>query len=263
MLTVGLLILGLIAGILSGMFGIGGGLIIVSSLVVFMDFSLKAANGTSLAVLLLPVGIFACIEYYRAGKLKLLAAGGVALGLLLGAWFGARIALGLDTLVLKQIYGIFLLFMAWRYISPRQWWREYRGTKTDPVKEGTEIDLRQPRILALLVAIGFAAGIASGLFGIGGGVVIVPALTALLGFELKLATGTSLGALLLPVGLPGVIEYANAGLIDATRVLPIAIGLAIGAIFGARFALGLPAKTVRRLYGIFLLVIGIRFILNM
>jgi hypothetical protein len=263
MLPLGLLVLGLVAGVLSGMFGIGGGLIIVSSLVVFGGFSLTAANGTSLAVLLLPVGIFACIEYYKAGKLKLVASGGVALGLLLGAWFGARIALGLDPLLLKQLYGVFLLYMAWRYISPRQWWQEYRGMKLEKAPDSPEIELRQPRVLALLVAIGFVAGIASGLFGIGGGVVIVPALTTLLAFELKLATGTSLGALLLPVGLPGVIEYASAGLVDVTSVLPIALGLAIGAIFGARFALGLPAQTVRRLYGLFLLFIGIRFIFNL
>jgi uncharacterized membrane protein YfcA len=252
--------IGIVAGIMSGMFGIGGGAIIVPSLILFLDFTQIEANGTSLAALLLPVGILGCIAYYRQDKLRFIPAGLVALGLTGGAWFGAGIALDLPADVLKQSYGVFLLYMAWRYIAPRKWWREWRGAGEEKVQEDTNINFREPRAIMTLLGIGLLAGVFSGLFGIGGGVVIVPALMTLLGFDQKLATGTSLGALLLPVGLPGVSRYYEAGQLDLAAAVPLALMLLIFAFFGARLALGLPTKTVKRLYGFFLLFVGLRFL---
>src|ERR1044071_7451549 len=94
-LTPGLLVLGLVAGVLSGMFGIGGGGVIVPLLVTFFGFALQNAIGTSLGALLMPVAILACITYYRAGKLKINVALFVALGLVVGGWLGAQIAFSL------------------------------------------------------------------------------------------------------------------------------------------------------------------------
>jgi len=273
-----LIIIGGIAGVMSGMFGIGGGAIIVPALMLLLGFEQTAANGTSLAALLLPVGIFACIEYYRSDKLKIWPALAVALGLASGAWFGASIALNLPSAVLKQSYGIFLLYMAWRYIAPRKWWRGWQAAralaqngdrveakieeKEAIVAEEKPFNSRSPRVLGIGLGIGLVAGVASGLFGIGGGVVIVPALMILLGFDQMLATGTSLGALLLPVGLPGAARYYQASQLDIGAAAPLALMLLIGALFGARLALGLPTKTVRRLYGFFLLFVGLRFLLG-
>lgn len=254
-----LIVIGAIAGILSGMFGIGGGAIIVPSLVIFLGYSQTLATGTSLAALLLPVGIFGCVAYYNNGKLKIYPALAVAFGLLLASWFGATLALNLPEQTLKQMYGVLLLVMSWRYIAPRQLLAERRGEKV-PVPEAQEVDPRSPQILLSCLGIGLVAGIASGLFGIGGGVVIVPALTMFLKFDQKLATGTSLGALLLPVGLPAVIAFNGTDNVSLEAAAPIAILLLLGAFFGARLTLALPTKTVRRLYGIFLLVIGLRFL---
>lgn len=116
--------------------------------------------------------------------------------------------------------------------------------------------------VALLV-IGLVAGLASGLFGIGGGVIIVPALVGLLKYDQKLAVGVSLGALLLPVALPGVIAYYQAGAFDTGAALLVALGLLVGALGGARIALRLPSRTVRRLYGVFLLLVALRFLLGL
>ncbi|MBZ0287058.1 MAG: sulfite exporter TauE/SafE family protein, partial [Anaerolineae bacterium] len=96
-----LILVGLIAGVASGMFGIGGGVIIVPALTVLLGFALKAAVGTSLAALLLPVSIFAVIAYYRAGKLHISTAAWIAFGLIFGAIVGAQIALSLDTRTLQ------------------------------------------------------------------------------------------------------------------------------------------------------------------
>ena len=278
-----LLIVGSIGGLMSGMFGIGGGAIIVPMLMLFLGFEQTAANGTSLAALLLPVGLFGAIEYYRKGKLKIYPALAVSLGLAIATWFGAGLALNAPRETLKGMYGIFLIYYAWRYLAPRKWYKEWKGIEEAPVPEkNADFNEKSPRVLLLSFGVGLIAGLASGLFGIGGGVVIVPFTMSLLGFDQKLASGTSLGALLLPVGLPGVYRYMQAtdsamitgpefltsflpqiGDVALWAAAPIAFLLLIGAFFGARLTLSLPTKTVRRLYGAFLLFIGIRFLFDM
>src|SRR5688572_25508191 len=108
-----ILITGVIAGIMSGMFGIGGGAIIVPMLMLFLGFSQTNGNGTSLAALMLPVGIFGVMEYYRGGKLKIWPALVLALGLALASYFGASLALSIPKAALKGFYGLFLLYYAW------------------------------------------------------------------------------------------------------------------------------------------------------
>lgn len=109
------------------------------------------------------------------------------------------------------------------------------------------------------LAIGLAAGLLSGMFGIGGGLVIVPALV-LLGLRQHEAVGTSLAALLMPVGLLGVLEYARRSEIRVPYAVGIAIGLATGVLFGARFAGRLSDVALRRSFGVLLLAIGIDFV---
>ena len=101
---------------------------------------------------------------------------------------------------------------------------------------------------------------ASGLFGIGGGAIIVPILITAFGFEQKKAAGISLIALLAPVGLPGAILYSQAGKFELVAAALVAFGLLTGAVFGAKISIGLPPKIVKRLYGFFLLFIAISFI---
>jgi uncharacterized membrane protein YfcA len=117
-------------------------------------------------------------------------------------------------------------------------------------------------VTELLVAIplGAAAGILSGMFGVGGGVVIVPALIFVLGFDPKTATGTSLAALLLPVAIFAVISYAHAGHVNFRVAIPLAICLAIAAPFGAKIALSMSSRTLAQVFGIFLALVAIRLI---
>jgi uncharacterized membrane protein YfcA len=110
------------------------------------------------------------------------------------------------------------------------------------------------------LGVGLLAGVASGLFGIGGGLVIVPALVGLLNYDQKRAVGTSLAALLPPVGIGGVIAYWQEGYIQIWSALSIAAGLIGGAFLGARLALGMSSTNVKRLYGLFLIVVSFRFL---
>lgn len=268
--AVGLIVIGLVAGVASGMFGIGGGVIIVPALTLFMAFEPLHAIATSLAALLLPVGILAVTAYYRAGLLRVRSSALVAAGLVLTVVVGARIAIGLPAELLRQLYGVFLLYMGWRFAEPRQIYLNYakqraqqRAGADTPQADTANVPIEEPKVpWYWLLLLGMAAGVASGMFGIGGGIIIVPALVGLFKYDQKLAVGTSLGALLLPVGLPGVIAYYQAGAFDIPVAALVALGLALGALTGARIALNLPSLTVRRLYGLFLLAIALRFILG-
>ncbi len=112
--------------------------------------------------------------------------------------------------------------------------------------------------ILLLLAIGFAAGIMSGLFGIGGGLVIVPALVLLLKMPPQMATGTSLAVFLLPVGILGAATYYRNGNIDVRTSLLVAAGLFCGAYFGAAIAHSVAPLLLRRLFAVLLVVVAAR-----
>ena len=117
-------------------------------------------------------------------------------------------------------------------------------------------------LLIQLLAIGLAAGVAGGMFGIGGGAIMVPAMVLLLGMDQKFATGTSVAAQILPIGILAAVVYYRNGNLNIKHALIIAIGLIIGNLFGALFANQpyISSETMKKLYGLFLLVIGARYL---
>jgi len=118
-------VIGLGAGVLSGLFGIGGGVVIVPALMLFAMMKPAMATGTSLGALLLPVGALGVYEYYRAGYFNYRASLLIALGLFIGAWFGAKLALSLSPLYLKRAFAVFLVIVA-----VRMWLTPVSGGKT-------------------------------------------------------------------------------------------------------------------------------------
>jgi uncharacterized membrane protein YfcA len=116
-----------------------------------------------------------------------------------------------------------------------------------------------PEILKML-SLGLTAGILSGLFGIGGGLVIVPALVLIFGFDTKMAVGTSLFVILLPTGLLGVLEYWRNNNLRVAPGLWIALGVFAGAYAGALLAGRLDAASMKRFYAIFLVVVALYFL---
>jgi len=112
--------------------------------------------------------------------------------------------------------------------------------------------------MIVFIAIGLAAGLLAGMFGIGGGIIIGPALMLWARFAPQMATGTSLGALLLPVGALGAWEYYRRGHLNITASLWIALGLFIGAWFGARLAQSLSGPQLQKAFAVFLVLIAIR-----
>lgn len=117
-------------------------------------------------------------------------------------------------------------------------------------------------LLIQLLVIGLVAGIAGGMFGIGGGAIMVPAMVLLLGLDQKFATGTSLAAQVLPIGILGAFVYHRNGNLNIKYAILIAVGLVIGNYFGAIFANQpyISSETMKKLYGIFLFIIGFRYL---
>lgn len=112
------LIIGLVAGFAGGMFGLGGGAIMVPALVLLLHVEQKMATGTSIAAQILPIGLLAAIVYYKQGNLNIKWGLLLALGLLVGNLFGALLANQkfISDLMMKKMYGIFLLVIAARYL---------------------------------------------------------------------------------------------------------------------------------------------------
>ena len=252
-----LILVGAAAGVFSGLFGIGGGIIIVPSLILLAGFPLVKATGTSLAAILLPVGILGVIAYYRAKIIDLRASAYIAAGLLMSVALGAWLANKLPVDIMGKFFAIFCLFISWNFIDPVRRFRRLTG-KDVPAKPEPESNPR-PSALAL-IPIGLLAGVLAGMFGIGGGNIIVPLLTLVLGFPAKRAIATSLGAILLPFGLPGVILYYHRGTLDLAAAAWIACGLFLGTVIGAVITIRLPSKTVKLLYGLFLIFVAARFL---
>lgn len=107
-----LVLIGLAAGILSGLVGVGGGIIVVPALVFFLGFTQQQAQGTSLGLLLLPVGILAVMNYYKQGHIDIRVVGIMAAAFILGGWLGSKWALALPEVTVKRIFAVILFYSA-------------------------------------------------------------------------------------------------------------------------------------------------------
>ncbi len=116
--------------------------------------------------------------------------------------------------------------------------------------------------IATIIIIGVIAGVFSGFIGIGGGLIVVPALVLFLGFTQHAAQGTSLAMMLPPIGILAVYNYHKAGHLDLKVAMILATSFIIGSYFGSKVAIGLPADTVKKGFGIIIILIGIKFILG-
>jgi uncharacterized membrane protein YfcA len=112
----------------------------------------------------------------------------------------------------------------------------------------------------LLIIIGLAAGIMGGMVGVGGGIIIVPALVYFLAFSQHQAQGTSLGLIVLPVALLGVINYYKRGYVDVRAVGFLAIGFIAGSYFGSKYSLSLPQETIKKVFAVFLLLVSLKML---
>lgn len=116
--------------------------------------------------------------------------------------------------------------------------------------------------IILFIAIGLIAGILSGMFGIGGGIIIVPALMYFCGFDQLKAQGTSLAIMLPPVGILGFLTYYKRGAVDIKAGILICIFLLVGSLFGARIANNIPISILKKAFGVLMILISLKMIFS-
>ena len=116
------------------------------------------------------------------------------------------------------------------------------------------------QVIIILLIVGLAAGILGGLVGIGGGIIIVPSLIYFLGFSQREAQGTSLGILLLPIGILGVLQFYKAGYVDMRSVWLVSFGFLVGSYFGSKIALNFPQETMKKIFAILMILIALKML---
>ena len=115
-----LIIIGLMAGIFGGMFGVGGAIVMIPAMVYFLGVDQHTAQGTSLAVMLPPIGLFAAYNYYKDGQVNIWYAAIIAITFMIGGYFGSKIALHLPEQLMKRIFAVFLILVALKLIFSKQ-----------------------------------------------------------------------------------------------------------------------------------------------
>ncbi len=112
--------------------------------------------------------------------------------------------------------------------------------------------------VVILLVTGISAGMLGGLVGIGGGIIVIPALIAFLGFSQHMAQGTSLTMMLPPIGIIAVLAYNRQGFVDWKAAVLLCLGFLLGSILGAKMAISAPQAVLSRIFGVFLVVVGLR-----
>src|SRR5215218_3890891 len=110
-------LIGLLAGMLAGLIGVGGGIIVVPALVFFLGFTQKEAQGTSLGLLLLPVGILAVLNYYNKGLINIKVVAFMCLGFVIGGWLGSKLSLALPVATVKKAFAVILFYTAFKLLG--------------------------------------------------------------------------------------------------------------------------------------------------
>lgn len=242
-----LLALGLIAGFCSAALGIGGGAIIVAALVLLFGYEIKKAIGTSLATIV-PTAFVGIITHYiiKSGNIKFLIALFIVMGSIIGAKFGAKLANEISGKLLTRLFALLLFFVGLKLV----------GIINLPAETVSNID-----IYPLLIILGLVAGSASALFGIGGGVIMVPVLNLFFGLSIHEAVATSL-TVILPTTFAGAVFHKKFDNINPEAIKFLIPTSLIGAVFGAIAANVLPSVTLTIFFGIFLILCSIKIFLQ-
>jgi uncharacterized membrane protein YfcA len=232
--------IGLIGGVLSGLFAIGGGIIMVPLLTTFAGLNQRVAAATSLAAIV-PTSIVGSITYLVAGEVDLMAAAFVSVGAIVGAVLGSVLLKRIPLTWLRWMFIVFILLVAVRLflVTPER---------------GHEI------AFTLLVGVGYiilglVMGILSALFGIGGGIIAAPALISVFGVSDLIAKGTSL-VVMIPTSVVGTVSNWRAGTVDVRAGLVLGVAATVASIPGAALALALPPRLSSSLFGVLLFAVA-------
>jgi len=240
--VVGILV-GLVAGVMSGLFGVGGGIVTTPAIQFLLGGAPYVALGTPLPVIF-PTALVGAWTYHRGGEVSMRAAAWAAGPGVVGSVGGAALTSRIDPHWLLLVTAVLIVWQAVRVGRGGDYRIRPRGSTP-----GWEYAL-----------LGLVTGFVSGLLGVGGGIVFVPLVTTLLGMPLKRALGTSL-VVIAAVAIPGTIVHAALGHIDWTLVAVFAATSVPLSFAGARVALRIDAQRLEQIYGAVLVLLGATFLL--
>jgi uncharacterized membrane protein YfcA len=236
------ILVGFVAGVLSGLFGVGGGVVTTPAVNVLLGGTAIQAVATPLPVIF-PTSLVGAYTYARAGEVSFRAARWSIPPGIAGAVGGAFLTELVNAHLLLALTAVLMVWTAFEVIRGR-------ASRTLWVKGATPG--------WKYAAIGTVAGFVSGLLGVGGGIVMVPAFTLWIGMPLKRALGTSL-VVIAALVVPGTIVHLALGNIDWAIFAVLTVGVVPGARLGARLAIGARERTLRRAVGAFLLAVAVLY----
>lgn len=245
-----IILLGFASGFVSGAFGVGGGVITTPAIRLLLDQSSDIALGTPLPIII-PSALVGGFNYWRAGKVLPRIVIYISLFGLAGTAGGSYLTALIDTRYVMIATAILIFYLAWRTArtkvsdDPSQCREDASGERKWPVWQ--------------LALIGLASGFFSGFLGMGGGVILVPALFFILHLELKECLGNSL-VIIAILAIPGTIIHSQLGHIDWPIALAMILGVVPGAWLGSFFTLRARNRRVLLLFSCFLFAIGIIFL---
>ena len=232
--------IGLVSGVLAGLFGVGGGIVMTPGIQVLLGAPPIVALATPLPVIF-PTALAGALAYRRGGEIDMRAAAWLIGPGLVGAAIGAWLT---DTIDTRLLLVVTALLLGWQAIALL---RRSERQRTE-----------RPATAPILMGIGALAGLVSGLLGIGGGLVMVPLLAGWLGMPLKRALGTSLLSIVALV-IPGTVVHAVLGHLDLGICVTLVVGAVPGARLGAALALGARERTLRLVVGCGLLAVAVAY----
>jgi uncharacterized membrane protein YfcA len=235
-------VVGLVAGVGSGLFGVGGGVVTTPAVNILLGGTAIQAVATPLPVIF-PTSLVGAWTYHKAGEVSMRAAGWGALTGIPGAVLGAYLTDFVNAHLLLFVTALLLGWTGYQVMRGRKPRVAWEKGKTPGWK---------------YAAIGLAAGFVSGLLGVGGGIIMVPAFTVLIGMPLRRALGTSLVTISALV-VPGTIVHWWLGHIDWAIFAALTVGVVPGARLGATLALGVREQSLRVAVGVFLLAIALLY----
>lgn len=241
--TLAILIVGVGAGFLSGVFGVGGGILIVPGLVIIAKMDQRLAHGTSLAAVL-PIAASSAVTYALHGNIDWPVALFLAVGAVTGAVLGTRLLHVLPHRALSIVFAVVLLVSAVRLFIPM-------------TAEG-RIELSVPMCIAL-VFVGLATGVLAGLLGVGGGIILVPAMILLLGVPPVIAKGTSL-AVIIPTAVMGTWRNRRRNNADIRAAALLGAAGIVTAFMGAWVADRMSDDLSNSLFAALLVVVAVRLL---
>lgn len=243
---------GLGGGALSGLFGVGGGIVLIPLLALLLGMNQHQAQGVTLAALLLPNSLPAVLHFRSRGiPIHWPLVGALILGFLPGVWAGAKIANRIPEGPLRIGFVCFLLILAARTFLQK---------RSAP---NTEAALQPPPPWAPGLLIGLIGGTCGGLLGIGGGVVMIPLMVIWLKLPQHEAQLASIAVLLPPVGLPGVLVYAQSQSSFPWLVLVgLALGFQIGAYGGARVATRMVGSRLQKIFAVVMVAMAVMLLMR-